>query len=352
MKLVNHSAVKVDPPKLCVLPGEGAAAEAVLSSMKVLETLDLPIETDLLDVKTMSNEEMYRRMDNSQATLFGAMANGVNLLGYLRWTRGAYANIRPAKYRRNFHSPLKDPDGIDFVIVRENLEDLYPPREGNVSELEDLAKLHQEWDPLDGGSYALKVISEKNTRNVARYAAELAMQRREEGFKGLVTIGVKDNVLRRCDGLFRDVALEVLKEYPDVKVETCIVDALFHRMVTNPRSLDVVLLPNLYGDILADGASGLIGGLGVAPSACIGDHYAYFEPVHGTAPDIEGKGIINPTATLLALAMALDYLGFSEAAGKLETAIEAAYVSGEALTPDQGGRAGTDDFCRAVIDVL
>lgn len=178
------------------------------------------------------------------------------------------------------------------------------------------------------------------------------MQRREEGFKGLVTIGVKDNVLRRCDGLFRDVALEVLKEYPDVKVETCIVDALFHRMVTNPRSLDVVLLPNLYGDILADGASGLIGGLGVAPSACIGDHYAYFEPVHGTAPDIEGKGIINPTATLLALAMALDYLGFSEAAGKLETAIEAAYVSGEALTPDQGGRAGTDDFCRAVIDVL
>lgn len=219
MKLVNHSAVKVDPPKLCVLPGEGAAAEAVLSSMKVLETLDLPIETDLLDVKTMSNEEMYRRMDNSQATLFGAMANGVNLLGYLRWTRGTYANIRPAKYRRNFHSPLKDPDGIDFVIVRENLEDLYPPREGNVSELEVLAKLHQEWDPLDGGIYALKVISEKNTRNVARYAAELAMQRREEGFKGLVTIGVKDNVLRRCDGLFRDVAMEVLKEYPDVKVE-------------------------------------------------------------------------------------------------------------------------------------
>lgn len=352
MKYVDNHVKQGECPRLCILPGEGAAAEAVLSSMKVLEAMKLPIDTDLLDIKTMTNVELFKRMDNSHATLFGAMADGVDILGYLRWTRGTYANVRPAKYRENFHSPLKDPEGINFVIVRENLEDLYPPKEGDVSELADLAKLHPEWTTLESGIYALKVISEKNTRNAARFAAGLARQRRQEGFKGLVTIGVKDNMLRKCDGLFRDAALAELKNYPDVEVEICIIDALFHRMVTDPHSLDMLLLPNLYGDILADGASGLIGGLGVAPSACIGDNYAYFEPVHGTAPDIEGKGIINPTATLLALAMAVDYLGFAEAAAKLEAAIEKVYVTGKALTPDQGGKAGTDEFCSAVIATL
>ena len=352
MKNAENSKWQGRMPKLCVLPGEGAAADAVLASMKVFEAMDLPIETDLLDLQTMSKEELFHHMDNSDATLFGAMADGVDMLGYLRWTRETYANVRPAKYRRNFHSPLKHPEGIDFVIVRENLEGLYPPKEGNVSELAEVAKLHPEWCKLDSGIYALKVITEENTRNVARYAAKVAQQRKQAGFKGMVTIGTKHNMLRRSDGLFRDVALDELSKYPGVQVEVCIIDALLHRMVTNPHSLDVVLMPNLYGDILADGASGLIGGLGVAPSACIGDHYAYFEPVHGTAPDIEGKGIINPTATLLAMAMSFDYLGFPEAQAKLEKAIEAVYSEGKALTPDQGGTAGTDDFCNAVIAAL
>ncbi|MFB6367335.1 isocitrate/isopropylmalate family dehydrogenase [Paenibacillus elgii] len=339
-------------PKLCILPGEGAAAEAMLSSVAVLDALQLPLEKDMLDVRTMTNEEMYRRMDGSHATWFGAMADGVNLLGYLRWTRGTYANVRPVQYRENFNSPLKHPENIDFIVIRENLEDLYPPREGDVAELKEIAAGHPEWSRLEDGIYALKVISEKNTRNVARFAAELARKRKQDGYPGKVTIGVKDNVLRKSDGLFRDVAMEVLRAYPDIEVEKCIADALFHRMVLNPHSLDVVLLPNMLGDLLADGAAAMVGGLGLASSACIGDEYAYFEAVHGTAPDIEGKGIINPTATLLALAMAIDYLGFSNESAQLNAAIEAVYREGKALTPDQGGTCGTDEFCAAVIKNL
>ena len=320
--------------------------------MAVLEAMRLPIETDLLDVKSMSNEEMYRRMDNSHATWFGAMVNGVSLLGYLRWKRGTYANVRPVQYHKNFNSPLKNPENIDFIVIRENLEDLYPPREGNVEELAEVAARHPEWDKLDGGIYALKVITEKNTRNVAKFAAELARTRKQDGHPGKVTIGVKDNVLRRSDGLFRDAAKAAMAAYPDVQVETCIADALFHRMIIAPETLDVVLLPNMFGDLLADGAAAMVGGLGLAPSACIGDEYAYFEPVHGTAPDIEGKHVINPTATLQALSMAVDYLGFPTEGAKLDRAIDAVYCERSALTPDQGGKASTEEFCAAVVEAM
>ena len=154
------------------------------------------------------------------------------------------------------------------------------------------------------------------------------------------------------DGLFRDVARRVSEGYPDVTLETFIVDDFARRLVAAPHELDVVVLPNLYGDILSDAAAGVIGGLGLAPSGCYGDGYAYFESAHGSAPDIAGKGTINPTATILSAAMMLDHLGFEEAARRLETAVERVYAEGRRLTPDQGGTATTLEFSDAVARYL
>jgi isocitrate/isopropylmalate dehydrogenase len=155
-------------------------------------------------------------------------------------------------------------------------------------------------------------------------------------------------MLAQTDGLFRDAAARVAREYPDVPFDVRIVDDLAHRLVAHAHELDVVLLPNLYGDILSDAAAALVGGLGLAPSGCYGEHYAYFEPAHGTAPDIAGKNTINPTATLLSGALLLEYLGFAEEARRLERAIDAVYADGDALPPDQGGSASTSQFCAAV----
>ncbi|MEN8181907.1 MAG: isocitrate/isopropylmalate family dehydrogenase, partial [Myxococcota bacterium] len=164
--------------------------------------------------------------------------------------------------------------------------------------------------------------------------------------------GTKHNMLPLSDGLFRERVQAVAADFPDVELKTLIVDDLAHRLVADPWSLDVVVLPNLYGDVLSDAAAGLIGGLGLAASGCYGDDYAYFESAHGTAPDIAGRGIINPTATLLSAAMMLEHLGFPQAARRLECAIERVYAEGATLTPDQGGAATTAEFCTAVTRSL
>jgi isocitrate/isopropylmalate dehydrogenase len=159
-------------------------------------------------------------------------------------------------------------------------------------------------------------------------------------------------MLPRSDGLFRRTGDRIASEYPDIAYEAFLVDDLAHRLVTRPQALDVVVLPNLYGDLLSDASAGLVGGLGVAPSGCYGEDDAYFESAHGTAPDLAGRGIINPTATLLSAAMMLEHLGLAEASARLVRAVEAVYAAGEALTPDQGGSAGTAAFCNAVIAAL
>jgi isocitrate/isopropylmalate dehydrogenase len=141
-------------------------------------------------------------------------------------------------------------------------------------------------------------------------------------------------------------------QYPELTFDEVIIDNFAQQMIINPRQYDVIVMPNLYGDIMADGAAGLVGGLGLAPSACIGDDYAYFEPVHGTAPDIMGKNIVNPTAMLLSAAMMLEHLGLVDGAADLERAIHAVYAQGKTLTPDLGGSASTTAFCEAVKEKL
>jgi isocitrate/isopropylmalate dehydrogenase len=348
-----------------VIEGEDAAPEAVRATVALLDELGVEIEwtrppvgQQALDAGGSAFPPQSREaIDGSDATLFGATSGkSAFALLYLRWGRQTYANVRPLRYRRGYRSPLASPEGIDLAIVRENLEDLYLGVEGDVAALEPLGlnsfTAGRPVCELGPGRFALKLITEEGADRVARFAFELARRRKARGTRGCLTCGTKHNMLPQSDGLFRQRAERVAREYPDIEFQSLIVDDLAHRLVADPRELDVVLLPNLYGDILSDAAAALIGGLGLAASGCYGDDYAYFEPAHGTAPDLAGKGVINPTATLLSAAMMLEYLDMAEAALRLERAVARVYAEASHLTPDQGGEASTAEFCEAVARKL
>jgi isocitrate/isopropylmalate dehydrogenase len=208
-------------------------------------------------------------------------------------------------------------------------------------------------DTSKKGKFAVRVITEENTRNIARAGCELALKRQASGRgRGKVTVVAKYNVLAQSDGMFRQIVEETVEQYPSLTFDQLLGDNFCQQMVINPQQFDVVIMPNESGDAFSDGAAGLVGGLGLAPSACIGDAYAYFEPVHGTAPDLAGKNVINPTAMLLSAKWMLDYLGLEGAAARLEQAVYRVYADGKLLTADQGGSASTTQFCRAVQDKL
>lgn len=351
--------------RVVVVPGEDAAAEAVEASVALLDRMTLGIDWAFPCVGRASlarglgafPEEARAQIDAADATLFGATSGpSAPVLFYLRWGKQTFANVRPTRWVPGFRSPLASPEGLDLVIVRENLEDAYLFLEGDLRALAPLdlrsptlaAKPHE----LGEGKYALKAITRRGCQRVVRFAFELAARRKREGRPGHVTLAAKWNMLPQTDGLFRDTGVRIAAEHGDVAFEALLVDDFAHRLVFEPHRFDVVVLPNLYGDILSDAAAGLAGGLGVAPSACYGDDYAYFEPAHGTAPDLAGRGVVNPTATLLSAAMMLDHLGLEVAAGRLRRGIEAVYAKGAALTPDQGGSASTRAFCDAVFASL
>ncbi|HEY2774006.1 MAG TPA: isocitrate/isopropylmalate family dehydrogenase [Candidatus Binatia bacterium] len=344
-----------------VLPGEDAAPEAMEPSIALLERMGLPIRWSfpLVGEAAMRQsgdpfpDSARAAIDAADATLFGATSGAsARALFYLRWGKQTYANVRPLRWSKGFCSSLADPSGIDLVLVRENLEDLYLYAEGEIAELAPLS-LHsltagKRVDELGEGSFAIKAITRRGSERVIRYAFEVARRRKAAGRPGHLTLGAKWNMLPRTDGLFREVGAAIASEYPDVKFETLLIDDLAHRLTARPASFDVLVMPNLYGDVLSDAAAGLVGGLGLAPSGCYGDDYAYFESAHGTAPDLVGRHVINPTATLLSASMMLEYLGFADAAAAIERAVRAAYAEGTILTPDQGGTATTGRFCDAV----
>jgi isocitrate/isopropylmalate dehydrogenase len=341
--------------RVVVIEGEDAAPEAVRPAVGLVDRLGVPIEWVRPPVE--DHEAIRAAIDASDTTLFGATSGrSAAALFHLRWGKATYANVRPARWCPGYRSPLARPAGIDLVIVRENLEDLYAGVEGDLAALGPLGLVspmaRRPVADLGPGRFALKVITEAGSERVVRFAFELARRRRAAGRPGKVTCAAKYNMLPGTDGLFRDVARRVAARYPDVAFETYIVDDFARRLVAVPHELDVVVLPNLYGDVLSDAAAGVIGGLGLAPSGCYGDGYAYFESAHGTAPDIAGKGIINPTATILSAAMMLEYLGFADAARRLEAAVARIYAEGRALTPDQGGSATTLEFADAVARYL
>jgi homoisocitrate dehydrogenase len=258
----------------------------------------------------------------------------------LRKQLDLYANLRPVV---SMPVPGSRPD-IDMLIVRENTECLYVRQE----RLED------------GGDTAVaqRVITRRASERIARKAFELAQargvlrQKRQDVQKArqaLVTVVHKANVLSLTDGLFRETCLAVAKEFPDVQAEEQIVDSMIYRMIREPERYDVIVAPNLYGDILSDAAAALVGGLGLAPSANVGDHFTLVEPVHGSAPDIAGRGIANPTALLLAACLMLEHVGQRARATGLRKALDRALREDGVRTKDLGGDATTKQFTRAVI---
>jgi isocitrate/isopropylmalate dehydrogenase len=348
-----------------VIEGEDASPEAMQPSVALMRELCPEIRWMRPPVGAQGIEEhgsvfpdvAREAIDHSDATFFGSTSGpSAAALMYLRWGRKTYANVRPARFLRGYRSPLARPEGIDFVIVRENLEDLYLGLEGPVEDLAPLSLVGRtsrapirEMAPA---VWALKVISEAGTERVARFAFELARRRKARGHPGRVACATKHNMLPKSDGLFKQVTERVATGYPDVELQCFIVDDFAHRMIADPQALDVVVTPNLYGDILSDAAAALVGGLGLAASGCYGDDYAYFESAHGTAPDIAGRHVINPTATLLSGAMMLEHLGFSRESRRLTAALERIYREGRVLTPDQSGSATTEEFCAELARLL
>lgn len=343
---------------IAVIEGDDAAPEAVRPVVELLDSLQLgltwvyPEVGERAEARTGSTfpESAKAVIDAADTTLFGSTSGKSGAaLGYLRWGKKTFANIRPCRYFPGCASPLRRPENIDFVIVRENLEDLYVGVEGELGELAPLGltgrTIRRPVHELGEGRYAVKAITRAGTERVVRFAFALAAKR--DGQRKL-TCATKHNMLRYTDGLFLDVAREVAGDYPDVAFESFIIDDFACRMIREPERFDVVVMPNQYGDILSDAAGGLLGSLGMAASGCFGDGYAYFEPAHGTAPDIAGRNIINPTATMLSATMMLDYLGLDGAAQRIEDALARVYAAGAALTPDQGGCATTTEFCAAV----
>ncbi|MGZ8209814.1 MAG: isocitrate/isopropylmalate dehydrogenase family protein [Burkholderiales bacterium] len=241
-----------------------------------------------------------------------------------------YVNLRPIKSYPNVPSRYRN---VDLLIFRENSEDLYIGAERMVDE---------------GTAEAVKRITRSASERVARFAFDYMRKVKRKR----VTIAHKANVLKMTDGLFLKSAQDVAREYPDIACDQRVIDALCMELVIKPEAFDGLLLTNLYGDIVSDLAAGLVGGLGLAPGANIGDGCAMFEAVHGTAPDIAGKDIANPTATILSAVLMLRYIGESAAADRIEAALTAVLAEGRTLTPDLGGNAGTRAFADAVLSKL
>ena len=261
----------------------------------------------------------------------------------LRKKLDLYANVRPVKTTASVK------DRIDLVIVRENTEDLYVKEERTFQAQDGSSKVAE----------AIKRISERASHRIANMAGEIALRRqkiRESGVQSmqarpLVTITHKSNVLSQTDGLFRETARAALAEskYEQVAVEEQIVDSMVYKLFRQPSAYDVIVAPNLYGDILSDGAAALVGSLGLVPSANVGDGFAIGEPCHGSAPDIMGQGIANPIASIRSAGLMLEFLEEEEAAAKVEKAVEGNLDEGRLLSPDIGGKAGTEEV---ITDIL
>jgi isocitrate dehydrogenase (NAD+) len=262
------------------------------------------------------------------ATPSGGGYRSVNVT--LRQQFDLFANVRPAKTIAGVPSRYTN---VDLVIVRENTEDLYAGVEHYV-------------DPRRTAAESIAIITRFGSERVITYAFEYA---RANGRKK-VTLVHKANILKMSNGLFLDTGKEIAKKYPDIAFDDMIVDATAMKLVTQPEKFDVIVTMNLFGDILSDLTAGLIGGLGVAPASNIGaDGFAMFEAVHGTAPDIAGKGIANPTALMLSAAMLLDHVGQRDAGDRLRKGVFAALANAETRTGDLGGKANTQAFTDAVI---
>jgi len=329
--------------KVTLIPGEGIGPEVSAAVRRILEAAGVQIDWEEIEGRTDKETEKGQLVN--QSAVESVRRNGVALKGpmgtaiaggapsvnvALRKTLDLYANLRPVKNMPGVKSRIDD---VDIVLVRENTEDLYSGLEHEV---------------VPGVVESLKIITERASTRIAKFAFEYA---RKNGRKKIHAIH-KANIMKLSDGLFLKSIRAVAVHYPEIEYKEMIVDNACMQIVLNPQQFDMLLLPNLYGDVMSDLAAGLVGGLGVVGSANIGDDAAMFEAVHGTAPDIAGKGLANPTALLMSSILMLDYLGERSAARRIETALEKVYREGKHTTKDVGGTQGTKEFTEGVIAAL
>ncbi|CAP60334.1 uncharacterized protein PODANS_1_6340 [Podospora anserina S mat+] len=343
-----------------LIPGDGIGKEVIPAGRRVLEALpaSLGLKFDFVDLnagwETFEKtgvalpEETVQTLQSCNGGLFGAVSSPTTAVkGYsspivaLRKRLALYANVRPVKTVATAKKP------IDMVIVRENTEDLY-------------VKEEKTYDTPEGKvAEAIKRISEKASTNIAAMAGEIALRRQKIRASGapsihkgpLVTVTHKSNVLSQTDGLFRTASKAALADpkFSSVKVEEQIVDSMVYKLFRQPEAYDVIVAPNLYGDILSDGAAALVGSLGLVPSANVGKTFALGEPCHGSAPDIQGQGISNPIATIRSAALMLEFLDEEEAAAKIYAAVDANLEEGKYVSPDLGGTAKTEEVLQDIL---
>ena len=329
--------------KITLIPGDGIGPEVTNATLRIIEAAGVKVEWESFIIGAAAiaeygdplPEALLESIKRNRIALKGPVGTPIGS-GFasvnvgLRKKLDLYANLRPVK---NLPSIKTRFDNVDLVIVRENTEDLYSGLEHEV---------------VPGVVESLKIITEKASRRIARFAYEYDRKYNRRR----VTAIHKANIMKLSDGLFLKCVRDIAKEYPEIQSDDKIVDNACMQLVTHPENYDVLLLENLYGDIVSDLAAGLVGGLGVVPGANIGEQVAIFEAVHGSAPDIAGKNIANPTALLQSAILMLKYIDEMDAALRIEKAIDQVLTEATVRTPDLGGTANTTEFTYAIINKL
>ena len=331
------------PHRVTLIPGDGIGPELAEATRRVLDASGVPFEWEVMEAGeavlathgTPLPDSVLDSIRRNRLALKGPITTPVgegfrSVNVALRQALDLYANVRPARSMAGVESRYED---VDLVIVRENTEDLYAGIEHMVGR--DAAE-------------SIKIITRAASERIARYAFEYAVA----NGRRKVTAVHKANIMKLSDGLFLDCFRNVAADYPEIEADDKIVDNACMQLVMRPEQFDIMLLENLYGDIVSDLCAGLIGGLGLVPGANIGELGAVFEAVHGSAPDIAGQGIANPTALLQSSILMLRHLGEREAADRIERAMLKVYADGQVRTRDVGGTSRTDEFARAVVEAM
>jgi isocitrate dehydrogenase (NAD+) len=329
--------------KITLIPGDGIGPEVTGATVSILRAAGVEIEWEsfVVGAEALSRfgdplpQDLFDSIKRTKIALKGPVMTPVGT-GFtsanvrLRKALDLYANLRPIKSLEGVKTRYEN---VDLIVVRENTEDLYSGLEHEV---------------VPGVVESLKIITDRASRRIAKFAFEYA---RREGRKRVTAIH-KANIMKMSDGLFLNCFREVSKDYPEIAADDLIVDNACMQLVIDPNQFDVLLLENLYGDIISDLGAGLVGGLGVVPGANIGEEMAVFEAVHGSAPSIAGRGIANPTALIQTAVLMLKYIGEREAANRIQSGLEKIIAEGKFRTRDLGGQSTTTEFTEAVIHSL
>lgn len=328
---------------ITLIPGDGIGPEITEAALRVIEATGVKINWEVVEAgeKVMAEcgtplpDNVLESIKKNKVALKGPITTPIGT-GFrsvnvaLRKALNLYANLRPT---RSFEGVKSRYEGIDLVVVRENTEDLYAGIEHMVG---------------DDAAESIKIITRKASERIVRFAFEYAIT---EG-RRRVTAVHKANIMKCTDGLFLESARKVAQEYPNIEFEDRIVDNMSMQLVMKPELYDVLVLPNLYGDIVSDICAGLVGGLGIAPGANIGDEIALFEPVHGSAPKHAGQNKVNPTAIILSGVLMLRHLGEKEAADRVLAGVARVLKEGKKVTYDQGGTASTSEMAEAIVAAM